>query len=141
MGRCWGDGTGRSGSRESNGQLRIGHDRQGTPVSGLPTKVRLVDKTRSSAELAQCVLVGGRRRVHGDLSVAVLFNPAAWAPAALIWSFLLLLPFSRSAELPMFIMAVLGASLVWKHGRQATWEGGAKLFTLLFLCIWVPIAR
>ncbi len=70
----------------------------------------------------------------------MLFNPAAWAPAILIWSFLLLLPFSRSAELPMFIMAILGGSLIWKHRRQATWEGGAKLFTLLSLCIWVPIA-
>lgn len=40
----------------------------------------------------------------------------------------------------MFIMAVLGGILAWKHGRQATWQGGSKTFSLLFLCIWVPIA-
>ncbi len=69
-----------------------------------------------------------------------LFNPASWAPVILAWSFLLLLPFSRSAELPMAIMAILGGVLIWKHGRQATWQGGARTFSLLFLCIWVPIA-
>ena len=68
-----------------------------------------------------------------------LFNPASWAPVILAWSFLLLLPFSRSAELPMFVMAILGGVLVWKHGRKAAWEGGARTFSLLFLCIWVPI--
>lgn len=69
-----------------------------------------------------------------------LYNPASWAPVVLAWSFLLLLPFGRSSELPMFIMAVLGGILIWKHGRQATWQGGARTFSLLFLCIWVPIA-
>lgn len=68
------------------------------------------------------------------------FNPASWAPVVLAWSFLLLLPFSRSSELPMFIMAILGGVLIWKHGRQAVLQGGAKTFSLLFLCIWVPIA-
>lgn len=69
-----------------------------------------------------------------------LFLPRTWAPPVLAWSFLLLLPFSRSSELPMFIMAILGGTLIWKHGRQAFWQGGAKTFTLLFLCLWVPIA-
>ena len=40
----------------------------------------------------------------------------------------------------MFIMAILGGVLIWKHGKHATWQGGAKTFSLLFLCIWVPIA-
>ncbi len=69
-----------------------------------------------------------------------MFNPASWTPVVLAWSFLLLLPFSRSSELPIFIMAILGGMLIWKHGKQATWQGGAKTFSLLFLCIWVPIA-
>jgi hypothetical protein len=69
-----------------------------------------------------------------------LFLPASWTPVVLAWSFLLLLPFGRSSELPMFIMAILGGVLIWKHGRQAVWEGGARTFSLLFLCIWVPIA-
>lgn len=67
------------------------------------------------------------------------FDSAAWTPVVLAWSFLLLLPFGRSSELPMFIMAVLGGVLVWKHGRQAVWQGGAKTFSLMFLCLWVPI--
>jgi len=40
----------------------------------------------------------------------------------------------------MFIMAILGGVLIWKHGKEATWQGGAKTFSLLFLCIWVPMA-
>lgn len=69
-----------------------------------------------------------------------VFNPTLWTPVVLVWSFLLLLPFGRSSELPVFIMAILGGVLIWKHGRQAVWESGAKTFTLLFLCIWIPIA-
>lgn len=68
------------------------------------------------------------------------FNPISWVPVVLAWSFLLLLPFSRSAELPIFIMAILGGVLIWKRGKRAVWEGGAKTFSLLFLCIWIPIA-
>lgn len=37
-------------------------------------------------------------------------------------------------------MAILGGVLIWKHGRKVVWEGGAKTFTVLFLCIWIPIA-
>ena len=69
-----------------------------------------------------------------------VFLPASWASVVLAWSFLLLLPFGRSSELPILIMAILGGVLIWKHGRPAVWEGGAKTFSLLFLCIWVPIA-
>lgn len=69
-----------------------------------------------------------------------VFNPASWTPVVLAWSFLLLLPFSRSSELPMFIMAILGGVLIWKQGKQAVWEGGAKTFSLLFMCIWAPMA-
>lgn len=72
--------------------------------------------------------------------MAAVFNPASWTPAVLAWSFLLLLPFGRSSELPVFIMAVLGGVLIWRHGKQAVWQGGARTFSLLFLCIWVPIA-
>jgi hypothetical protein len=72
--------------------------------------------------------------------VKAVFAPTSWAPVVLAWSFLLLLPFGRSSELPIFIMAILGGVLIWRHGRQAVWEGGAKTFTVLFLCIWIPIA-
>ena len=72
--------------------------------------------------------------------MSVFFNPASWTPVVLAWSFLLLLPFGRSSELPVFIMAILGGVLIWKHGKQTVWEGGAKTFSLLFLCIWIPLA-
>lgn len=39
----------------------------------------------------------------------------------------------------MFVMAVLGGILIWKHGKSVVWQNGAKAFSLLFLCIWVPI--
>ncbi|MBD3812303.1 MAG: O-antigen ligase family protein [Betaproteobacteria bacterium] len=69
-----------------------------------------------------------------------LFHPATWPPVVLAWSFLLLLPFGRSSELPVFIMAILGGILIWRHGKQIVWEGGARTFSLLFLCIWIPMA-
>ena len=68
-----------------------------------------------------------------------LFLPKTWTPPVLAWFFLLLLPFGRSSELPMFIMAILGGILIWKHGKPVVWEGGARMFSLLSLCIWVPI--
>src|SRR5512141_1064877 len=68
-----------------------------------------------------------------------LFLPKTWTPPVLAWSFLLLLPFGRSSELPMFIMAILGGLLIWRHGKSVVWEGGAKTFSLLSLCIWVPM--
>lgn len=68
-----------------------------------------------------------------------LFLPASWIPVILVWSFLLLLPFGRSSELPIFVMAVLGGILVWQHGKSVVWQGGAKIFSLMFLCLWVPI--
>jgi len=37
-------------------------------------------------------------------------------------------------------MVILGGVLIWKRGKQAIWKGGAKTFSLLFLCIWIPIA-
>lgn len=42
---------------------------------------------------------------------SAVFNPASWSPVVLVWSFLLL-PFGRSSESPMFIMATLGGVLI-----------------------------
>jgi len=73
------------------------------------------------------------------VTMGALFNTASWAPALLIWSFLLLMPFSRSAELPTLVMAILGSILLWRHGKEACWQGGARIYSIMFLCIWVPI--
>lgn len=72
--------------------------------------------------------------------MGAVFKPTSWTPVVLAWSFLLLLPFGRSSELPVIVMAVLGGMLIWKHGKQVVWKDGAKTFSLLFLCIWIPIA-
>lgn len=40
----------------------------------------------------------------------------------------------------MFIMATLGGTLIWKHGKSVAWEGEAKTVSLLSLCISVPMA-
>ena len=61
-----------------------------------------------------------------------------WTPVLLVWSCLVVLPVGRLVEAPTLIMAISGAILLWRHGRQLAWEGGGRLFTMLFLCIWLP---
>jgi hypothetical protein len=39
----------------------------------------------------------------------------------------------------MALMAILGGVLIWKEGKKVLWEGRGKIFSLLFLCIWIPI--
>ncbi len=59
-------------------------------------------------------------------------------PVILVWSCMLLLPFGRLVELPVLIMAVLAIRLIVRHGRTVFWHGSAKLFTIIFLLIWIP---
>ncbi len=62
-----------------------------------------------------------------------------WWPVLLIWSALLALPFARSVELPILIMALLGARALVKQGRALAWSGGGRVFTLLFVLLWLPM--
>jgi len=59
-------------------------------------------------------------------------------PVILVWSCMLLLPFGRLVELPVLIMAVLAIRLIVRHGWSVCWHGSAKLFTIIFLLIWIP---
>lgn len=62
-----------------------------------------------------------------------------WWPALLIGLALASLPFSRSVELFILIMAVLGVRALIKQGRALAWSGGGRLFSVLFLLFWVPM--
>lgn len=61
-----------------------------------------------------------------------------WSPIIMVWSCLLLLPFGRAVELSVLIMMVLGIRLVIKQGKQACWAGASRLFSTLFLLMWIP---
>ena len=60
-----------------------------------------------------------------------------WAPVVLTSSCIILIPFGRSVELPVFIMA--GVSLVLATRRRSDWiiDSGLKYFTLAFALIWL----
>ncbi len=60
-------------------------------------------------------------------------------PVLLIGLTLAALPFARSVELFILIMALLGARALIKQGRALAWSGGGRLFSMLFLLLWVPM--
>lgn len=60
-------------------------------------------------------------------------------PVLLIGLALAALPFARSVELFIFIMALLGARAFVKQGRTLAWSGGGRLFSVLFLLLWLPM--
>lgn len=57
----------------------------------------------------------------------------------LLFSCFLLFPLSRSVELPVLILTIGGGVLAYKHGRALFREPSVRLFTLLFVCIWLPM--
>ena len=63
----------------------------------------------------------------------------AHLPVALIFSCFLLFPFSRSVELPVLIMTVYGVVLAFQQGRSLVQMPAIRLFSLLALCIWIPM--
>ena len=74
-------------------------------------------------------------------SLALFSAPAfkRWGPVALVWSCLLLLPFGRLVEIPVALMAVLGAILLIRHWRDWSTRPQFSLFTALFLLLWLPM--
>lgn len=58
----------------------------------------------------------------------------------LIFSAFLLLPVGRTVELPTLIMAIGGLAILVRHGNELRVNPGQKLFGLMFLCIWLPMA-
>lgn len=59
-------------------------------------------------------------------------------PVILVWLCVFLLPFGRSVEVPVAIMAVWALWLLKNKGRIVWWVGGARLFTIVFLMFWIP---
>lgn len=59
-------------------------------------------------------------------------------PVILVWLCVFLLPFGRSVEAPVAIMAVWALWLIKHKGRTVWWAGGARLFTIVFLMFWIP---
>lgn len=56
----------------------------------------------------------------------------------LVFSYLLLVPFSRAAAVPTAVMAVTGLVMVVR-GRVDYTSWAVKLFIAVFLCFWLPI--
>lgn len=63
-----------------------------------------------------------------------------WGLPLLVVAPLLLAPVGRSAELPTLAMAIAGAVLLFRHGRTLAWSDAGRTFSLLFLCVWLPMA-
>lgn len=67
----------------------------------------------------------------------VLGNPIVLA--VLLASPVVLLPVGRTSEIPVVIMMALGGWLLWRHHGDLLKQESYRLFTLLFLVIWVPM--
>jgi len=64
---------------------------------------------------------------------------APFAPVWLVFAALVLLPISRLVELPLLIMAVLGARRLWLERRTLFSDPGVRLLSGVFLAYWIPI--
>ena len=72
-------------------------------------------------------------------SVAAPGDTARWVSVIIIWSALALLPFGRSVEVPVLLMAAAGIILIARE-RSSLWElPGLRLFVLVFACMWIPV--
>ncbi len=74
-------------------------------------------------------------------AAAVERGGESWANAAwlLWWLVLALLPFGKSAELPMAIAAVLGVIQMIRQRRLLAENHAFRLAAVLFACYWLPI--
>lgn len=76
-----------------------------------------------------------------------LFSPLAYMssllkanlPIGLILLCFILFPFKRSVELPILIMTIGGVVLAYKHGKVFFTVPSVRIFTLLAICIWIPM--
>lgn len=62
-----------------------------------------------------------------------------WTAPLLIAACIFLLPFGRSVELPMTIMAVAGLVRLVRQPREVTADPAVRLLALLFACFWLPM--
>jgi len=61
-----------------------------------------------------------------------------WVPG-LVVAYLLLLPFSRSAEIALTLLALAAALVVWRHWRAVWSQPPVRLLLLGFLAWWLPM--
>ncbi len=64
-------------------------------------------------------------------------NP--WWAAVLIAAYPMLLPFSRTAEVPLSMLAITGMVLLWRQGRAIKHWPSSRALLLVFLCMWLPM--
>ncbi len=64
-----------------------------------------------------------------------LFKVVPW----LVILCLTLFPIGRLAELPLILLAIVGIKVLVEKIRNNDWEKSTLLFSLFFLCLWVPI--
>lgn len=64
-------------------------------------------------------------------------NP--WWPALLIAAYPMLLPFSRSAEIPLSLLAVTGVVLLFKQFQAIRHWPASRALLVLFMCMWLPM--
>jgi O-antigen ligase len=69
---------------------------------------------------------------------SALRNSVAWG-VILIWSCPLLLPFGRTVEIPVLLMAFLGALLLSKNWRAWRHDKRVRLLCSVFALSWVPM--
>lgn len=68
-----------------------------------------------------------------------LSGMAPFAPVWLVFAALALVPISRTVELPLMVMAVLGARRLWREGSTLFTDRRVLLLTGVFLAYWFPI--
>ena len=65
-------------------------------------------------------------------------NP--WWAAILIAAYPLLIPFSRSAEIPLSLLAITGIVLLMRQNKAIKRWPTSRALLLVFLCMWLPMA-
>lgn len=79
---------------------------------------------------------------ENDLKMKIMTKSLGWAKdnwqAMLVFSYLLLVPFSRAAAAPTAVMAIAGLVLLLR-GRVDYKSSAVRLFIVVFLCFWLPI--
>lgn len=72
--------------------------------------------------------------------IAAGYQKNPWWAAVLIAAYPLLLPFSRTAEVPLSLLAITGMVLLWRQSRAIKHWPTSRALLLVFLCMWIPMA-
>lgn len=75
----------------------------------------------------------------GTSRPGAIYGLAPHAPVLLVFAAMALLPISRMEELPLVVMAVLGARRLWRERGAVFADPRVLLLTAVFLAYWIPI--